>query len=83
MEILNRTATIEGENVVIVEETKVNLTKDDLLAKTSNIQRRKARLLEENNNIIAEFNQLATEEAEYNGYLAELETTNITPAIIE
>lgn len=83
MEILNRTATIEGENVVIIEETKVNLTKDDLLAKISNIQRRKARLLEENNNIIAEFNQLATEEAEYNSYLAELETTNITPAIIE
>lgn len=84
MEVLNRTATIEGETVSIVEEIKANYTRDDLQSKVFNIQRRKARIVEENKTLIAEFNKLTEEEEEYNSFIAVLDNTkNETPAKIE
>ena len=78
-EVLNKTVTVEGKTVVINETIQTTLTKQGVEERLSEIRARKNRIKTTNANLVAEYNEIVSEEAEYETLLTQLTTTEDEP----
>lgn len=71
-EILSKDVTIEDNLVVITENTKTTMGRNQLESQLREISSRKSRLQEQNTRIIAEYKKLSEEETEINNLINQL-----------
>lgn len=72
--VLSKDVRIENDMAIIREETETKLDRQQLEMKLRDVQMRKSNLQDQNKRLIAEYNQLVTEESEVNNLISQLTT---------